>query len=192
MSLENMVIIERNNRIIRDRDETIKEKDKIIKDLQEKLKQEKGWKEQFESNYEEIIGLITDIYNAFVKVYPYALKNIKQRAELALEKEKKEKQRMGVDCYIYDRENYCSLDRWYVFSEFFEQRKEYSKEDIINRLEKLKRSVLMNDEEEWSYYEHWIETARKIVERSKSDVFIFYTDNDMPEEFYSLVEKKDE
>jgi len=92
---------------------------------------------------------------------------------------------MGVDCYLYDRKNYCSLDRWYVFSDFFEVGKEYSKEDMINGLKKLERNMLIIDEEEWSYYEHWIKRVREIIERSESDVFIFYLDTNMPEGFYT-------
>lgn len=106
--------------------------------------------------------------------------------------------KMGTDCYFYDGENYCSLDRWYVFSDAFESAKAYSTGEIFRGASELKKKISETSDAEWwdmhlsdkGYYEHWIEEVLKLAARSKSDRFIFFLDSDMPGEFYKRVVSK--
>jgi len=105
---------------------------------------------------------------------------------------------MGTDCYFYDGENYCSLDRWYVFSDSFETDKVYSTGEIFKGVSALRKRISETSDKEWKeillgekgYYEHWIDEVQKLAARSKSDEFIFFLDSDMPGEFYGRVVRK--
>jgi len=106
--------------------------------------------------------------------------------------------RMGIDCYLFDEKNYHSLDRWYVFSDFFESEKGYSKVKLLRELDNLQKEISTTSDEEWweiylssrEYYERWIKKAQEIVKQSKSDRFIFFLDSDMPGEFYERIIEK--
>jgi len=96
---------------------------------------------------------------------------------------------MGTDCTLFDGVKYYSLDRWYVFSESFELLKEYSRREIIYLLEKEKLRLIKENCDEFlmnkvSYYLSQISDAIMFILDSKSDKFAFYTDNDLPDEYF--------
>ena len=68
----------------------LKKRDRIIEDLQKKLERQRRWENQFIFNDEEVRNLITDIYNAFVKIYPYAIKSMEDSILRKKEREEKE------------------------------------------------------------------------------------------------------
>jgi len=100
---------------------------------------------------------------------------------------------MGVDCYLFDGKNYHGLDRWYVFEDLVESEKEYTKAEITSNLNILSDNITrFISDVEWGeirlsskgYYMRWIMEAKEFVTESESDCFIFYTDTNMPDEFY--------
>jgi len=93
---------------------------------------------------------------------------------------------MGIDCFLFDKEKYYSLDRWYVFGRLFESKKEYTRRQIKKKLRQLWKlsKTLERENEDRSYYKHWIKRAQRIVRKSASSKFIFYTDNDAPDQLY--------
>ena len=100
---------------------------------------------------------------------------------------------MGVDCHIFDGEKCQSLDRWYVFEDLVESGKEYTKAEITSNLNILSDNIArFISDVEWEeirlsskdYYMRWIIKAKEFVAESESDCFIFYTDTNLPDEFY--------
>ena len=100
---------------------------------------------------------------------------------------------MGVDCYLYDGKNYCSLDRWYVFNGFLESKTKYTKKEMVERFNRIMDWVKITPDKEWEdvfignkdYYMQWVMKAKDLVEKSESDRFYLFTDDNMPEDFYS-------
>ncbi|KKN52026.1 hypothetical protein LCGC14_0616780 [marine sediment metagenome] len=105
---------------------------------------------------------------------------------------------MGVDCYLFDGKKYHSLekyhglDRWYVFDSFFDSKKKYTKEEMVERFNRIIDLVKLTSDIEWDdvfmsdkdYYMRLVMKAKEIVEKSDSDSFTFFTDDKMPDEFY--------
>jgi len=128
------------------------------------------------------------IHKQIVGKVPSKLKGLLDRYE-----NKKEKKVVGVDCYLYDGKNYYSLDRWYVFEGIVESGKKYTKEQITEKLNSLLDFVKLIKDKKWhlvflddkDYYIRWIVKAKELVEKSESDRFYLFTDDNMPEDFYS-------
>ena len=72
--------------------EELKKRDDRIINLKIALDNEKQWTKQLKNNVEETRSLINDIYLAFEKVYPYAMKEMKERIEEKILKENKKKE----------------------------------------------------------------------------------------------------
>ena len=101
---------------------------------------------------------------------------------------------MGIDCKIMVGNEYIDLDRWYVFSPLLESGKTISKQcaiDIIEKLSSEKRllddTILWGDRQQEfiKKYRHWIYVARSAIESaSETDIIIFYSEHDVPDEYY--------
>ena len=106
---------------------------------------------------------------------------------------------MGIDCILFDGEEYYSLDRWYVFDSFFDSEKEYTKEEMVERFNRIIDLVKLTSDIEWDdvfmnskdYYMGLIIETKEYVDKVESDCFVFYTDTNMPDEYYEKhLEKK--
>jgi len=89
---------------------------------------------------------------------------------------------MGLDCSLYDGKEFHYLDRWYVFSNEFISTLEYSKKNSLNLLKKLRKDIFSISE----YNQKRIKEAIRIIKKSKSKSFRFFTDNDYPDAYFDL------
>jgi hypothetical protein len=84
---------------------------------------------------------------------------------------------MGLDCSF----NNAVLDRWYVFSDYFEMQTKYTKSEILQRLGMLLIEISGTDDEliieRMDYYIYWISEALKLV-REKDNIFLDYINHE--------------
>ncbi|KKL03189.1 hypothetical protein LCGC14_2626210 [marine sediment metagenome] len=88
---------------------------------------------------------------------------------------------MGTDCKIIVDDKIIGLDRWYVFSDYFKNGKEYSKEEAIKGIIYLFEHMPDTDShivsESKFYHSHWIVIAENEIKKAKHKV-MFLADFD--------------
>ena len=90
---------------------------------------------------------------------------------------------MGVDCKIKVGSIYTSLDRWYMFSDYFTSTEPMSKAVALSKIDAMQELEGALDYHRYTPY--WANEARKaVLEGKESDLVTFYSDDDVPEEYY--------